>query len=182
MKKVLIINGLIASGKNTIGQLLTQRFNDEHIRAMFYDIDEEVSRLNPKNYWENDQEELSTWLSARKNYAEAANTYKGDIVVIAGPFFTKDELAGYIDYITDSTQVFLFTLSTTLATRLERNRNRPSPNEPKDILEQEKIFQNLQEPPYGEMVDNNTDSTTTIDTIMELFSKNQGLLDKGGLR
>ncbi len=182
MKKILIINGLIASGKNTIGRLLTEKFTGQNIRAIFYDIDEEVKRLNPQNYWENDQEELTTWLSARKNYAEAANIYKGDIVVVAGPFFTRDEIVGYCDYIHPDTQVFLYTLSTTLNTRLERNKYRAVANDPKDILEQEKIFETLSEPQYGELVDNNSDVTTTVDSIMELFSKNQGLLDKGVLR
>jgi len=178
MRKLILINGLIASGKNTIGKELSKKYATIGIKTDFFDLDQEVTRLNPKDYWENDGDRLTTWLNARKNYAIKINQSQKDTIVMAGPFFTKEEIIRHIQYLDNGIEVFLFTLDTPLEIRLERNKHRRPSNNPQDIINKEKVFQSLKSSTYGQIVNNTFDIDTVLSKIMSLIEDNQGVIKK----
>jgi thymidylate kinase len=178
MKKIIMINGLIASGKNTIGELLVKHFNENGTTAEFYDIDKAVEEINPTNTWGNEEDTLKVWLQARKNYAEKANNSESEVIVVVGPFFSKAEIKGYIDYIDKEIPLYLFMLDTPVDIRIERNKHRSRSNDPKDITDQEASYQKIKDSLYGGMVKNDGPMEETIKQITEQIDADQGKLNR----
>lgn len=178
MNKIIIINGLIAGGKNTIGELLAKYFNENGTKSIFYDIDKEVTVLNPKDFWKNDAETLKIWLQARKNYAKKSNDNDAEITIIVGPFFTKAEINGFVKYVKAETLLYLYTLDTPIEVRIERNKHRVPSNDPQDIINQDANFQKMKDSLYGEIVKNDNTAEETVKKIVDLFEKKQGTIDQ----
>jgi len=177
-----MINGLIASGKNTIGELLAKHFNDNGTKAEFLDIDKAVEEINPDNVWGNEKETLKIWLEARKNYAERTNQSDAEVISVVGPFFSKAEIKGFTDYINDDSELYLYTLDTPLEVRIERNKHRSRSNDPKDITDQEANFQKIKDLMYGGTVKNIGTTEETISQILEQMENNMGQINKNDFK
>lgn len=121
--KVILLNGPIASGKTTLGKHLTQKLKSLGNKVVFYDLDDEVERINGNHIFDSDEKKNDVWLQARKNYALKTNEHlsKDELVVMVGPFFQKDEIGGYVSHIVPDVPILLFTLNTPLDLRIKRD-------------------------------------------------------------
>lgn len=176
MKNIIILNGLIASGKTTIGKELVKALNKSGENAIFFDLDDEVTRLNPKDYWESEEDKHKTWLQARKNLAHITlkSLKDNDIVVVVGPFFDEEEIKGFTQYITFEIELYLFTLQTPVTMRISRNRSRIPSNNPKDIQEQDERFHNSNLQLKGAVVENTASIKETITLLLDNIKNHVG--------
>lgn len=173
MKSIILINGLIASGKNTVAKTLSKTLEEKGYKSSFFDVDGEVTRLNPTGLWKSEEHKNKIWLEARKNLAFAAQEElkMKDYVVIAGPFFLLKEITGFLKYVHPQIKTFLFTLETSLDVRLERNKYRTPSNDPKEIIDQEEIYQQLKPELYGYIVPNTNGLDDTIIAILAFLNQ-----------
>ncbi len=173
MKSIILINGLIASGKNTVGKTLSKTLEEKGYKSSFFDVDGEVTRLNPTGLWKSEEHKNEIWLQARKNLAFAAQEElkMKDYVVIAGPFFLPKEITGFLKYVHPQIKTFLFTLETSLDVRLERNKYRTPTNDPKEIMDQEELYHQLKPDLYGYIIQNTAGLDETIQVILTLLSQ-----------
>jgi adenosyl cobinamide kinase/adenosyl cobinamide phosphate guanylyltransferase len=73
--RVILLNGAIASGKSTLGKAIVQQRRRHHQVATFYDLDDEVRKVNPSLEWKHGEERLRDWLHSRKQSALKAVNY-----------------------------------------------------------------------------------------------------------
>lgn len=173
MKSIILINGLIASGKNTVGKTLSKTLEEKGQKSSFFDLDTEVTRLNPTGVWKSEEHKHETWRDARKNLAFTAQEVlkMEEYVVISGPFFLPKEISGFLKYIHPQIKTFLFTLETSLDVRLERNKYRIPSNDPKEIIEQEELYHQLKPDLYGYIIPNTNGLDDTIIAILAFLNQ-----------
>jgi shikimate kinase len=165
--KLILINGLIASGKTTLGTALVQSYSVSGKKASFYDLDDEIERLNGNHEFDTEEKKTEVWHTARKNIAEKIGKehIHDDYVVVAGPFYMDDEISGLTDYLPEHITPILFTLDVPLEMRKIRNSQREHPNDVKDLEIQEEVLQQLASIP-GIIVENNEDIDKGVKEIM----------------
>lgn len=102
MQRIIILNGAVSSRKTTIGNLLVDELTKHGEDAIFFDLDDLVEKRSPNFKCDTPEARLKDWLNARKELAEITNKQlrEGKTVVVVGPFFTKEEIDGYIKYLT----------------------------------------------------------------------------------
>jgi chloramphenicol 3-O-phosphotransferase len=179
---VILLNGAIASGKSTLGRAIVEQRSQYHRAAIFYDVDDEVRKVNPRLEWEHGEERLKDWLHSRKHSALSAaeDLRKGREVVVAGPFFLKEEIIGYIDFIPRDTPLFLYTLVTSFEERVRRDTARTHRNTFSDLCRQQEKIDHLPKQ-YGYEVQNTGPVEETIRTILHLVTTDVGRLDRRSL-
>jgi uridine kinase len=175
---VILLNGAIASGKTTTGRLLERTLREQGHSVCFYDLDEEIQKVNPNMVWSDEKKQLHDWLRMRKHIAEAINhdIQQKKVVVVSGPFFTKPEIKGLIDYIADDISVFLFTLHVSLEQRIAREKIR-NRNAKSVLMDQEQLLAELLEK-FGSVVENMNEPKITVMTILQLVAMREGLLER----
>lgn len=125
--KLILIDGGPASGKNTLGVLLSEKFNRLRVKAMLLDLDTYVEQLNPKWIWENEQQKNIDQLKARENIAKDIKKYLQDdfiVIVIGERFLTKNDLSIFFNKLGIACHVFLYHLSNPLSLRKQRLHDR----------------------------------------------------------
>jgi shikimate kinase len=181
--RVILLNGAIASGKSTIGKAIVQQRSQHHRAAAFYDLDDEVRKVNSRLKWEHGEERLSDWLHSRKQSAlkAAEDLRKGIEVVVAGPFFLKEEIIGYIDFIPrDNTPLFLYTLVTSFEERVRRDAARTCRNTFSDLYRQQEMVAHLPKQ-YGYEVQNTGPVEETVQMLLHLVNTGIGRLERRSL-
>lgn len=178
MKRVIILNGAVSSGKTTIGKLLVEVLKEQGDDANFFDLDDLVEKRSPEFKWATPGERLKDWLDARKELAKITNQQLeiGKTVVVVGPFFIQEEIEGFTKYLGQNIKTYLYTLIVPLKERLERNRSRKYSNPNEDIATQQREIDNLKNV-YGIEINNFRDQQETINSILESVKDNIGLLD-----
>ena len=148
--KLIILNGAVAAGKTTLGKGLTKRLNESGQKSIFYDLDDEVERINGNHVFKNDDHMNKVWLEARRNYSLKTNEHlkNNETVIMVGPFYQKAEIDGFMKYISEKPAVLLFTLNSPLETRLQRNKDRRWSNPEEDLKVQNSKIEQLEEK-YG---------------------------------
>ena len=125
--KLIIIDGGPASGKNTLGVLLSKKFRKLGSKAMILDLDTYVEQLNPKWIWGNKQQENKDQLKARENFAKDIKKYLQDdfiVIVIGERFLTKNDLSAFLSKLEIICHVYLYHLSIPLSLRKQRLHDR----------------------------------------------------------
>ncbi len=175
--QIILINGLIASGKTTLGKLLVDEFTKKRIRASFIDIDDEVLQINSNFLWDNVVNKRKDWLKARRSAAIKANVNQrqGIITVIAGPFFQRDEISGFVSFLKDDPVTFLFNLHLSLKVRLHRDKKRLHTNDIATLKEQEQSFELLEER-YGFDINNQNSTEEALKQIQCALAEDRGKL------
>lgn len=173
--KIILLNGLLASGKTTVGELLKERLINSGERVAFIDLDDEVEKIHGSHKFETPDKKKEVWLQARKNIAEVtnSNSVKGVTTIIAGPFFQKDEIDWFTKYLDPKAEVYLYTLIVPLDIRLKRNRQRRWPNPDEGIYSQYQIFKKLNEH-FGEYIENTGTTQETVDKILQCIQEGLG--------
>lgn len=174
--EVIILNGAVSSGKTTIGKLLVDELKKHGNDAVFFDLDDLVEKRSPEFKWDTPEERLKDWLNARKELANITNRQleKGKAVVVVGPFFSKEEIEGFTTYLTQNTQVYLYTLIVPLEERLKRNRSRKYSNPDEDVAIQQKEIDSLKEQ-HGTEINNFQDQLETVNEILGSINSSLGL-------
>jgi cytidylate kinase len=176
--RVILINGPIASGKSTIGRHLAMEMKERGIRAVFYDLDEEMMDVNASFKWHNKNEKLHDWIKVRHRVAlkTTANLERRMNTIISGPFFIEDEIGGVVRYISHPCEVYIFNLVVPLEERMKRDslRNHHAiPSE--EIVDQQLVIETLEEH-YGHDIDNTHSIEHTIHEIFKCVEYGLGML------
>jgi thymidylate kinase len=125
--KLIIIDGGPASGKNTLGALLSEQFRKLGNKAMLLDLDTYVERLNPEWIWGDKRQENQDQLRARIHFAQDIEEYlRNDFIVIAigERFLTSNDLSAFVSTLKVACSVYLYHLSVPLSLRRQRLHDR----------------------------------------------------------
>lgn len=109
---IILVNGGIASGKSTLWQRAPQVLSPILGRVAALDLEELFRMMNPDLVLL-DQNWLHDWLLARQHAAlltDSFLTHGFDAVVIAGPFFTYEEIGAYLTWVHATQPIYHFTL------------------------------------------------------------------------
>jgi len=124
---LIIIDGGPASGKNTLGVLLSEKFNKLENKATVLDLNTYVEQLNPKWIWGNKQQENQDQLKARENFVKDIKKYLQDdfiVIVIGERFLTKNDLSVFLNKLGIICHIFLYHLTIPLSLRKQRLHDR----------------------------------------------------------
>ena len=122
--KLIIFDGGPASGKSTLGALLTEKFCELGNKAILLDLDTYVEELNPKWIWTDNEKKKEDLLKARHDYLEDIRKYlQNDFIVIA----IGERFSAFLNGLTIINSVYLFHLRIPFSLRNQRMRNRGQP-------------------------------------------------------
>lgn len=174
--RVIIISGAIASGKTTVGKLLADAYTKQGVPTVFLDLDSEVEKLSPGFDWEQNDLKLHDLALARKIIAERTNSAVNlhHDVVVAGPFFTREDIHNYTRYLAHGFEIYFYQLSASLEERHKRNLSRGRENPRRELLVQQVMIEQLRHH-LGTNVDANQHPVQIIIEIMRLVAKKHGL-------
>ena len=94
--KLILIDGGPASGKNTLGKILSDDLNTLGNKSILLDLDNYVEEFCPTWIWDNNQQKEKDLSSARISLVNDINKHLKeniDIIVIGKRFFTKEDVA-----------------------------------------------------------------------------------------
>jgi len=176
--KLILIDGGPASGKNTLGTLLVQKFQKFGNKVQLLDLDEYVENYNPLWVWENKQKEEEDQQNARKDFVKDIGRYlKQDYIVIAigERFITKEDIVNFIDSLKITIPMYLYHLNTPFSVRKQRlvERGRHSLID----LEKDQRERDSNVKWYGYVYNNINSPMEDATTIMKLIQNNEGVLD-----
>ena len=176
-KKLILIDGGPASGKNTLGILLLQDFQKRGIKAILLDLDVNVEEINPSWIWKSKQEEGKDQQKARENYIRGINKYlQQDYIVIAigERFLTKENIAIFINKLTVNCSIYLYHLSIPFPLRTRRLDER-GPHSIIDLNKDQRERDSIKTW-YGYVYENINSPIEDAKNMMRLIQNNEGLL------
>ena len=109
---IILVNGGIATGKSTLWQRAPQVLNPILGRVAALDLEELFRMINPDVVL-SDPHWLHDWLLARQHAALLTDSFLAhgfDAVLIAGPFFTGEEIGAYLTWLHVTQPIYHFTL------------------------------------------------------------------------
>lgn len=98
-RRLVLINGPIASGKNAVSTALAGLFERQARRVAVIDLDELWFMLDHQTPRSHD---VGHWLEARRAAAALTDEFYRsgrDSVIVNGPFFTEEERSAYLDHV-----------------------------------------------------------------------------------
>lgn len=173
--KVVIITGLMASGKTTIADQLAEELARSGKKTMFYDLDEFCEAFNPDYKWRNDEEKEIDLSGARKLLADVTNTtleHQIDVITV-GPFLYKDEIETYVKHINQNAKIYLYQLTMPIELRFQRNKARKWPSKEEDMQAEEDNLINSKVD-YSLKVENIDDIPTVVKKLITRINNSQG--------
>ena len=177
--KLILIDGGPASGKNTLGALLSEKFNKLGNKATLLDLDTYVEQLNPNWVWENEQQKNSDQLKARENFAKDIRKCLRDdyiIVVIGERFLTKNDLSVFLKKLETVCPVFLYHLTIPLTLRKQRLHDR-GPHSLIDLEKDQKDRDEVKAWP-GYVYKNINLPQEDATNLFKLIQNQKGLIDR----
>jgi thymidylate kinase len=176
--KLILLDGGPASGKNTLGMLLVQRFHKQGNKVILLDLDVYVEELNPSWIWKSKQKEEKDQQKARENFIHDINKYllKDFIVIVIGErFLAKENISNFISRLKETSSVFLYHLSIPFSLRTQRLAKR-GPHSLIDLKKDQKD-RDLNIKWYGYVYKNINSKKIDANNLFKLIQKNKGLLD-----
>lgn len=177
--RLILIDGGPASGKNTLGTLLDQKFKESSNKVILLDLDEYVEEINPSWIWGDKQKEEIDQQKARENFAHDIDGYLRQgfsVIAIGERFLTKDDITNFIKKlkVTCSTY-YLYHLNPPFKIR----KNRLDQRGPCSLidLEKDQRERDLNEKWYGYVYENISSPIEDAENIMRLIQNDEGLLD-----
>ncbi len=177
MRKLILIDGGPASGKNTLGELLIQMFNNSGDKTILLDLDTYVEKYNPTWIWENNEIKEKDQLNARINIAEDIDKYLQQdytVVVIGEKFLKKDEVIKFINRLKITSLIYLYHLDILFDLREERLHQR-GPHSLIDLAKDQKDRDEIKDWP-GYVYKNVNSVEVDARNLMELIKKEKGML------
>src|SRR3989344_604702 len=114
--KLILIDGGPASGKNTLGNLLIRKFQEQDIKTILLDLDTYVEKINPSWIWDNDQQKEKDQLNARLNFAKDIDKYLEEefvVIAIGERFLTKDDITRFVSRLRTTFPIYLYPMAIT---------------------------------------------------------------------
>lgn len=127
--ELILIDGGPASGKNTLGRLLVERFNKDRNKSIFLDLDSYVEEFCPGWIWNDEKQKQKDLLNARVNFIADINKYLREsliVIAIGERFLRKRDVDRYTSKLTTKAPVYLFHLNVPIDLRRERLKQRGS--------------------------------------------------------
>ncbi len=176
--KLVLIDGGPASGKNTLGVLLVQALEKQDSKAILFDLDTYVEKINPTWTWEEERIKNMDLENARVNFAKDIDKYLQldfEVITIGERFLTKADVANFISRLKSSSPTYLYHLSVPFSLRTQRLRER-GPHSLIDLdKDQRDRDSNIKW--YGYIYENMNSPEKDAVNIMKLIQNNKGLLD-----
>lgn len=176
--KLILIDGGPASGKNTLGNLLVQKFQKLGNKAILLDLDDYVEKYSPSWIWENKQKEEEDQQKAREDFATAIGEYLQQdffVIAIGERFITKEDIVNFIDRLKITIPIYLYHLDTPFPVRKQRlvERGRHS------LIDLEKDQRDRDSNPtwYGYVYENINFPMEDARSIFKLIQDDKGLID-----
>lgn len=180
MKKIILIDGGPASGKNTLGELLIKMFNNSGDKSVLLDLDTFVEHFNPTWIWKNNDQKDKDQLNARLNIAKEIDKYLQQdytVIVIGERFLRKNDVINFISRLTTTCPVYLYHLSPTFALREERLHQR-GPHSLIDLAKDQKERDEIKNW-LGFVYENVNSSEVDAKNLMQLIREGKGAVDIG---
>ncbi|PIR41660.1 MAG: hypothetical protein COV31_00010 [Candidatus Yanofskybacteria bacterium CG10_big_fil_rev_8_21_14_0_10_46_23] len=127
MKKIVLIDGGPASGKNTLGELLIRMFSNVGEKTILLDLDTYVEKFNPTWVWENNDLKERDQANARGDIAKDIDKYLEQdymVVVIGERFLKRDDIARFVQRLRTTCPVYLYHLDIPFILRRKRLHQR----------------------------------------------------------
>jgi predicted kinase len=174
---LILLTGLIASGKSTIAQALTDRLISQGQNTVCLDLDSIILEMHGSFIWNDEESRSLSWLDARRVASERVNHFvaEGKSVVVSGPFYLEDEILGVTKHLDPGIPTFLFSLFVPLALRLERNQGRSRVSPEEELLSQEAAFLLFESVP-GEQIHNHSSEIETVSELLTKLNDSKGLI------
>lgn len=175
--KLILVDGGPASGKNTLGTLLVDKFQQYGEKTILIDLDNFVEKLNPKWIWESKQQEQEDQLNARISFAKDISRYlKGNFTVIAigERFLTKEDVTQLVSKLDVIPQIYIYHLNTPLALRKQRLHKR-GPHTLIDLEKDQKERDVIKNWP-GYIYKNINPPQKDAENLYKLIQENKGLI------
>lgn len=176
--KLILIDGGPASGKNTLGKLLLEKFQEKGEKAILLDLDQYVEEFNPKWIWENKEQEEKDQLNARINFAKDIDKHLENnfsVIAIGERFLTKDDVVRLTHRLKITSPVYLYHLNVPLGLRKERLHQR-GPHTLIDLDKDQKARDLINDWP-GYVYENINYPEEDAENLYQLIQDNKGLLN-----
>ncbi len=176
--KLILIDGGPASGKNTLGELLSDKLRKLGGRAVLLDLDAYVEKFNPKWIWDNEQEKDKDQFQARVDISKDIDKYLlGDfiIVVIGESFLSKDDVIRFVKKLKVASPVYLYHLSAPFFLRVQRLYQR-GPHSLIDLEKDQKDRDAVSQWP-GYVYENIHSPEVDASRLLSLIQEGNGLLN-----
>lgn len=176
--KLILIDGGPASGKNTLGRLLVEKFQKRGEKALLLDLDQYVEEFNPKWIWENKKQEESDQLNARINFAKDIDKHLKNnfsVIAIGERFLTRDSVVKLTSRLGTASSVHLYHLSIPFNLRKERLHQR-GPHTLIDLVKDQKERDLINDWP-GYVYENINSPDKDAENLYKLIQDNKGLLN-----
>lgn len=174
MKKLILIDGGPASGKNTLGELLIKIFGD---KAVLLDLDIYVEKFNPTWVWKDDKQKEKDQLNARINIAKDIDKYLQqdyEVVVIGERFLRKDDVVHFTQRLKIISPVYLYHLAVPFVLREKRLHQR-GPHSLIDLAKDQKDRDEIKDWP-GYVYKNINSAEVDARNLMTLIKEGKGIL------
>lgn len=178
MKKLILIDGGPASGKNTLGELLIKMFNNSGDKIVLLDLDTFVEHFNPAWIWENDAQKSKDQLNARLNIAKEIDKYLQQdyvVIVIGERFLKKDDVVNFVSRLKTTCPVYLYHLGIPFALR-EKRLNQRGSHSLIDLAKDQKERDEIKNWP-GLVYENVNSPEVDAKNLMQLIREEKGYID-----
>ena len=176
--KLILIDGGPASGKNTLGNLLIRKFQEQDIKTILLDLDTYVEKINPSWIWDNDQQKEKDQLNARLNFAKDIDKYLEEefvVIAIGERFLTKDDITRFVSRLRTTFPIYLYHLNVSFALRKQRLHRR-GPHILIDLEKDQNDRDAIKDWP-GFVYENINSELTDARNLFELIRDGKGLID-----
>jgi len=178
MKKLILIDGGPASGKNTLGDLLIKMFNNAGDKSVLLDLDTFVEHFNPAWVWENEEQKNKDQFNARLNITKEIDKYleqNSTVIVIGERFLQKDDVVKFVGKLKTICPIYLYHLSTPFSVREKRLHQR-GPHSLIDLAKDQKDREKIKNWP-GFVYENINSPEVDAKNLMQLIREEKGHID-----
>jgi hypothetical protein len=177
MKRLILIDGGPASGKNTLGQLMVQIFNNSGEKSVLLDLDTYVEKYNPKWIWEKEDLKQRDQLSARIDIARDIDSHLEQdytTIVIGERFLTKNDITIFTENLKTSCPIYLYHLSIPFELREKRLHER-GPHSLIDLAKDQKDRDQIKNWP-GYVYENVNSPEVDAKNLITIINEKKGLI------
>ena len=182
--KLILIDGGPASGKNTLGELLVQKYSEPDNKFILLDLDIYVEKINPSWIWEDKHTEKKDQQEARTNFAEDIDKYMQhgfNVIAIGERFLTENDIVNFIKRLkVKFSGYFLYHLSPPFDLRKLRLEQRG----PALLIDlgKDQRERDSNEKWYGYVYENVSTPLEDAEILKGLIQNDEGLLDAAFFR
>lgn len=180
---LIIIDGGPASGKNTLGNLIVDKFHKLGDKSVLLDLDTYVEKINPTWRWEDKQQENIDQLKARDFFANEISKYLEDdyiVIAIGEKILTKTDLFAFLNKLNIISDTYLYHLVIPLTLRKERLQKR-GPHSLIDIEKDQNDRNQIKTWP-GYIYKNINSPEKDAKKLFEFIKKERGLIKRDNIR